>query len=96
MMRLRVSIFVSVLYHFPNTTWMPPCSLLCDVICAPPECNTTSESLQDVIESNSRQGLRNLLIGQNSVNGGYYVISEIREFGHTEAYIFYVGGYRLT
>ena len=37
------------LYHSPNTTWRPPWCLLCDVIRAPPQCNTTSESPYDVI-----------------------------------------------
>ena len=55
---------VSVFYHSPNTTNMPPWGLLCDVIWAPLECNTTSESPYDVIEHNSSvQGVRNLQIG---------------------------------
>ena len=34
-------------YHSPNTTLRPPLCLVCDVIWAPLECNTTSESPND-------------------------------------------------
>ena len=46
---LKIKLW-TLLYHSPNTTWRLPWCLLCDVIWAPPECSTTSESLYDVIE----------------------------------------------
>ena len=41
---------VGFLYHSPNTTWRPPCCLLCDVTWAQPKCNTMHGSAYDVIE----------------------------------------------
>ena len=73
----------------PNSTWRPPWCLLRDVIWAPPECNTTSESPDDVIEQLLQAGAQEFatwLKFNQSVKFRYFMKSVImRKFWHSEA-----------